>query len=149
MAAVLGLEQLQRHLRGLDAAIFTLRAQRAAIGSPLEYAEPVHEGSPPHIIRAKNAKALYWRGASHPVRQVSHPGNKANPFFTRAMEKAHGVAVERMADGVTNAILSGQGGDAADGFRKGIYEIEAAAKGEVPVDTGALRRSLHTEFYAR
>ncbi|WP_343073091.1 hypothetical protein [Clostridium sp. YIM B02569] len=30
-----------------------------------------------HIsIRPKNKKALYWKGAAHPVKQVNHPGTK-------------------------------------------------------------------------
>ena len=36
-----------------------------------------------HIIRARNALALYWPGAAHPVKQVNHPGSNipARPYF--------------------------------------------------------------------
>jgi hypothetical protein len=50
---------------------------RGVIGTNAPYAQAVHEGSRPHIIRPVRAKALYWKGASHPVRLVKHPGNKA------------------------------------------------------------------------
>jgi hypothetical protein len=50
--------------------------KRGVIGTNAPYARPVHDGSRPHIITAKRAKALYWKGASHPVRSVKHPGNK-------------------------------------------------------------------------
>jgi len=49
------------------------------------YAVFVHEGSKPHIIEARNKKALYWPGAAHPVKRVFHPGSKANPFLARAV----------------------------------------------------------------
>lgn len=61
---------------------------RGVIGTNLRYARPVHEGSKPHTIRPRRAKALFWKGARHPVRSVNHPGNKANPFFVRAMERS-------------------------------------------------------------
>ncbi len=37
----------------------------------------------PHVIKAKSKKGLYWPGASHPVRQVNHPGSTipARPFL--------------------------------------------------------------------
>lgn len=47
------------------------------------YAPYVEFGTKPHVIEAKNAKALYWPGAEHPVKRVNHPGSKANPFMER------------------------------------------------------------------
>lgn len=61
---------------------------RGVIGTNVRYARAVHDGSKPHVIRAKAKKALYWRGAAHPVKKVKHPGNKGNPFFERAMRVA-------------------------------------------------------------
>lgn len=60
---------------------------RGVVGTHLRYARSVHDGSRPHIIRPKRAKALFWRGARHPVTSVNHPGNRANPFFVRALER--------------------------------------------------------------
>lgn len=42
----------------------------------VQYGEYLEEGTPPHVIRAKNKKALYWKGATHPVKQVNHPGTE-------------------------------------------------------------------------
>lgn len=39
------------------------------------------EGVDPYIIRPKKKKALFWKGAMHPVKLVHHPGLKARPFF--------------------------------------------------------------------
>ena len=47
------------------------------------YARFVEFGTAPHVIRPKNARALYWPGAEHPVRLVNHPGTKPNPYMER------------------------------------------------------------------
>ena len=46
----------------------------------------VEYGTKAHIIKAKNKKALYWKGASHPVKSVRHPGSKAKPYLIPAFE---------------------------------------------------------------
>jgi len=56
----------------------------------VDYAIYVHEGTSAHIIRPVRRKALYWKGAKHPVKMVHHPGTKANPFMKRGAEKAEG-----------------------------------------------------------
>ena len=55
--------------------------------SNIKYARGVEFGTRPHIIKAKNKKALYWKGASHPVKSVRHPGSKAKPYLIPAFEK--------------------------------------------------------------
>ena len=50
-----------------------------------DYALPVHEGTKPHDIRPKNAKALRWFGADgKPIfaKVVHHPGTPARRFLT-------------------------------------------------------------------
>ncbi len=48
----------------------------------------VHEGSSPYIIRPRAKRALYWKGAAHPVMSVNHPGIRANPFMRRAVNES-------------------------------------------------------------
>lgn len=45
------------------------------------YAIFVHEGTKPHTIFPRLKRALFWEGAAHPVRKVSHPGTRAQPFM--------------------------------------------------------------------
>ncbi|MGL5714184.1 MAG: hypothetical protein ACRCX2_14285 [Paraclostridium sp.] len=52
----------------------------------VEYGEILEEGSKPHVIRPKNKKALYWRGANHPVKVVNHPGTKGKPIIGPTLE---------------------------------------------------------------
>ena len=62
--------------------------------SNVKYARGVEEGTRPHIIRAKNKKALYWKGAKHPVKSVRHPGSRAKPFLIPAFEKEKEVLIK-------------------------------------------------------
>ena len=71
-------------IRGLGATIHT---------SNIKYARGVEEGTRPHVIRAKNKKALYWKGAKHPVKSVRHPGSRAKPFLIPAFEKEKEVLI--------------------------------------------------------
>jgi len=61
------------------------RPMKATIPIQATYAEALHEGSKPHMITAKNARALYWEGAAHPVKSVMHPGYKGNPYVEKAL----------------------------------------------------------------
>ena len=61
--------------------------------SNVKYARGVEEGTRPHIIKAKNKKALYWKGAKHPVKSVRHPGSRAKPFLIPAFEKEKEVLI--------------------------------------------------------
>ena len=56
------------------------------------YAEAVIKGARPHVIRAKNKKALsfYWPkiGGQAIFRSVNHPGNKPNPFWENVFKNS-------------------------------------------------------------
>lgn len=61
---------------------------RATIEPHKKYAIYVHEGTRPHEIRPKTKKALFWKGALHPVRRVQHPGTKGVPFMDIGLRKS-------------------------------------------------------------
>lgn len=74
-----------------------------------KYANIVHSGSGPYIIEARNKRALFWKGASHPVRRVFHPGIKANPFLARAVDASQGQVDKffiQSVDDTLNAIAN-------------------------------------------
>lgn len=66
------------------------------VGTNLEYAPYVHDGTPPHEIKPKKGKALAWnmtasylgvsRSGKIVRRIVHHPGYKGNPFFDDSLE---------------------------------------------------------------
>ena len=57
-------------------------------GPTASYGAHIEWGTKPHVIRAVHAKALWWEGAEHPVRQVNHPGTSPQPYMRPAFEKA-------------------------------------------------------------
>ncbi|MGG5333742.1 hypothetical protein [Enterococcus sp. AZ163] len=55
----------------------------------VNYVAPYYYGSPPHIIRAKNGKALHWRvkGKDYYAKLVRHPGNKPHNFIQDTLDR--------------------------------------------------------------
>ena len=74
------------------------------VESTVGYGVFVHEGTSPHIIRPVNKKALYWKGAAHPVKLVRHPGTKANPFMKRGAERSE-IGVQGLFSKAINNIV--------------------------------------------
>ena len=68
--------------------------------SNVKYAICVEKGTKAHIIRPKNKKALYWKGATRPVKQVNHPGSKAKPFLEPAFESEKDKFVENLKEAI-------------------------------------------------
>jgi phage virion morphogenesis protein len=73
---------------GRLAASITSRStgNQAVVGTNVVYAA-IHQfggKTPAHVIKPKNKKALFWPGASHPVKSVNHPGSNipARPFLS-------------------------------------------------------------------
>lgn len=70
---------------------------RVIVGTNLDYAIFVHEGTAAHTIVAKRMKALSWPGARHPIKSVRHPGTKPNPFMERGLDRSRGE-IEALAE---------------------------------------------------
>ena len=68
--------------------------------SNVKYAVIVEKGSKAHVIRPKNKKALYWKGATRPVKQVNHPGSKAKPFLEPAVESEKDKFLENLKEAI-------------------------------------------------
>lgn len=66
------------------------------IGTNLEYSEYIEDGTSPHIINGN--PYLYWEGASHPVRRVNHPGNKAYLYMETACDTQTEDIEDRIAE---------------------------------------------------
>lgn len=77
----------------------------------VDYSKYVIDGTPPHVIRAKNAKSLmfFWKVAGGTVffMQVNHPGTKANDFRIPALNETEDYAdtvLEVMAEQILGAV---------------------------------------------
>lgn len=56
------------------------------IGTNVPYAEYVELGVKRHKIKPTNKKALYWKGAPHPVKEVQHPGYDGYLMFQKGVD---------------------------------------------------------------
>ena len=59
----------------------------AILSANTPYARAVHDGRPKLVIKPKRGKALSWKGARHPVRQVTQKARKGNPWMRRAVNE--------------------------------------------------------------
>lgn len=59
------------------------------VGSDVEYADMVHGGTRPHLIRPRNKQVLRFKVGGRYVyaRVVHHPGTRARPFLDRALRE--------------------------------------------------------------
>lgn len=78
--------RLRASIQGEARRTWTLRPQ-FTVFSEVEYAPYVNDGTRPHVIRPKNAKALRFVVDGQVVfaRVVNHPGTRAKPFLDRAV----------------------------------------------------------------
>ncbi len=72
------------------------------------YAKYVEFGTPPHIIKPKDKKALFWKGAEHPVKSVNHPGTAPQPFIRNTFRrKLIEIAKRNISKHTFKVILNG------------------------------------------
>jgi phage gpG-like protein len=92
-----------------DIQIRRRTSRKLVVGTKRVIYAPIHEfggKTKPHIIRAKRKKALYWKGADHPVKWVDHPGSriKAKRYMRRAAE-----TVQREVDRIAREVYKKHG----------------------------------------
>lgn len=117
---------------------------RAGIGTNLNYARMVSEGTRPHRIVPRTAKALFWPGAAHPVRSVNHPGTRPNPYVEDALP-AVGAAIVNVLEARLGQIIESGNGTFKAAFLAGVLLGQAEIQRAAPVKSGDLRRSWHSE----
>lgn len=85
--------RLRSSIRADPPRIFSLRGS-LTVGSDLEYAAAVNDGSRPHIIRPRRAQVLRFNVGGRIVfaKVVHHPGTKGTHFLDRALRE---VAAQR------------------------------------------------------
>jgi HK97 gp10 family phage protein len=81
---------------------------RYVVAPHTDYAVPVHEGSKAYDIRPRGKKALFWKGAAHPVKVVHQPARTANKFMTRAVANSR-PQLRRIAAEAGHTIVLRQG----------------------------------------
>ena len=66
-----------------------------------QYFNPPDDGFPygpsvgaPYPIYPVNKQALFWPGATHPVKSVMHPGIPRNPYITDSLKEAEDLSTD-------------------------------------------------------
>lgn len=141
--------EVMARLQNLANAARVFGNSRAEVGTQDPVGRYVVEGTRAHIIAPRDKKALFWEGARHPVREVHHPGTKANPFMQRAADKA-GPEIERVVADQLEVTASGGGGNYTQIMQSAGKALLKAVQDAAPVgpDTptrkgGSLRQSLY------
>lgn len=85
--------RLRSSIRADPPRVFSLRGS-VKVGSDVEYAGFVNDGTAPHVIRPRTKQVLRFRVGGRIVyaKVVNHPGTRANPFLDRALRE---VAAQR------------------------------------------------------
>lgn len=110
-------------LRG-DITVFPqTRPNQISVGNSalIDYAVHVYYGTRPHVIKAKNKKAL--RTPYGVFKQVNHPGTRANPYLDDALDAL-------VRSGRLNRLL----GDFGDGMSEEIFESITASLNNITVE---------------
>lgn len=85
--------RLRSSIRADPPRIFSFRGS-LTVGSDLEYAAAINDGSRPHVIRPRRAQVLRFRVGGQVVfaRVVNHPGTRGTHFLDKALRD---VAAQR------------------------------------------------------
>jgi HK97 gp10 family phage protein len=85
--------RLRSSIRAEPPRILSLRGS-VKVGSDLEYAAFVNDGTRPHQIRPRNRQVLRFQVGGRTVfaKVVNHPGTRPRPFLDRALRE---VAAQR------------------------------------------------------
>lgn len=78
--------RLRASIKGKASRTWTLRPQ-FTVSSNVDYAQMVHDGTRPHIIRPRTKQVLKFNVGGQVVfaKVVHHPGTRARPFLDRAL----------------------------------------------------------------
>lgn len=71
-------------------------------GPTASYGADVEFGTVPHDIEPSEARALFWPGASHPVRRVHHPGTSPQPYLLPPFDRRVEIAMRAFEQIVSN-----------------------------------------------
>lgn len=88
------------HLRRTITHQVSATGDRGVVGTNVNYAKPVHDGSKAYDIRPKNKKALAFKSGGSVIftKKVHMPARTANPFFTRGLAASRDMIEQFMTE---------------------------------------------------
>lgn len=145
---VTGLDELTGILANLGSAAASMAAQQVSVGSDSPVAIFIERGTRPHVIRARNARALRFEGAGGTVyaKSVNHPGTRPNPVLGNALTDSEPAINELVADAFTVVATGGPVSAVTQAMHAAGNLVAGAAKQHAPVRTGAYRDSITVRY---
>ena len=119
---ITGLAEVRRRMDELAAAGDGINGVQAVVGTNVNYARFVEQGT-----------------------RFMH----ARPYLEPALEQNRNAILNRMDRAMSDVIAGASASTLATALNAAGLEVQADAQRTVPVKTGNLRRSLHTEVFSR
>lgn len=81
------------------------------VHNEVQYGPDVEYGTVAHDIVPSNKKALYWKGAGHPVRRVRHPGTRGVHMAAEGLQASRSAILTIFTNAMSRAMaVVGRGG---------------------------------------
>jgi hypothetical protein len=139
-----GIQQVTSRLQALRAAAALLARTDCRVGSPSPVALWQNRGTPPHLIRARNARALRFvtSGGTRFARSVRHPGTRPLRFFERGVEQARPQIASFVRVGLAQVAAGASPQAAAAGLMQGGRAARDAIRALAPRRSGAMAATI-------
>jgi hypothetical protein len=132
-----GIQQAMSRLQALSAAAALLARTDCRVGSPSRIARYMNAGTQPHLIRARNARALRFEagGSTRFARSVRHPGTRPLRFFERGARQARPQIASFVRVGLAQVAAGAPPQAAAAGLVQGGRAARDAIRALAPYRT--------------
>jgi hypothetical protein len=139
-----GIQQATSRLQALHAAAALLARTDCRVGSPSKIARYMNAGTQPHIIRARNARALRFEasGGTRFARSVRHPGTRPLRFFERGAQQARPQIASFVRVGLAQVAAGASLQAAVAGLAQGGRAARDAIRALAPRRSGAMAASI-------
>lgn len=146
--SVTGLDELTGILANLGNAAASVAAQQVSVGSASPVAGFIEHGTRPHVIRARNARALRWEGSggTRYAKSVNHPGTKANPVLGNALTSSEPGITELVNDAFTVVATGGPVSAVTQAMHAAADLVATTAQQHATSRTGAYRASIVARY---
>jgi hypothetical protein len=139
-----GIQQAASRLQALHAAAALLARTDCRVGSPSPVARWQNLGTPPHLIRARNARALRFEagGSTRFSRSVRHPGTRPLRFFERGAQQARPQIASFVRVGLAQVAAGAPPQAAVAGLMQGGRPARDAIRALAPQRSRAMAASI-------
>jgi hypothetical protein len=139
-----GIQQAVSRLQAVLAAAQLVQRTSVVVGSPSSIAAMQNAGTRPHLIRARNARALRFEvgGGTRFARSVRHPGTRPLRFFERGAQQARPQIASFVRVGLAQVAAGAPPQAAVAGMVQGGRAARDAIRALAPRQSGAMAATI-------